>query len=261
MDEEEGNSSRLIDLPNGGLSTIRGNLFMQGPNAPNNNMVGYGHEGYATGITHELYVGNNTFVNERIGSCLFVDVRPGADVAWLVNNFIVGPGTLLQGEVAGQGGNLRSSLAEAGFVDVLAYDYRLLPTSPAIDAGVTTLSGSGVVFLPNEVYLDFLMGGIRTRFGGVDAGAYEYEWPTNTTFLGEENLVLFPNPTTGELSVRNSSRQFQRAQIIDVKGRVVHNFRNAEMLELASVAPGVYTVVLFFADGAVVRCRVVKITR
>lgn len=221
MDEEEGNSSRLIDLPNGGLSTIRGNLFMQCPNAPNNNMVGYGHEGYTEGITHELYVGNNTFVNERLGSCLFVDIRPGADVAWLVNNFIVGTGTLLQGEVAGQGGNLRSEPAAASFVDGAAYGYRLLADSPAIDAGVTTLGGNGVVIVPNEVYLDFLTGGTRTRFGNVDAGAYEYEWPSSTTASGENRLVLFPNPTSGNIDLLNGRDQVEHVQVIDVKGRIV----------------------------------------
>ena len=65
MDEDSGNSSRLIDLSNGGFSIIMGNLFMQGPNAENNNLVGYGKEGLSNTSAHELYCINNTFVNSR----------------------------------------------------------------------------------------------------------------------------------------------------------------------------------------------------
>ena len=55
MDEEKGESSRLIDLSNGGFSIILGNLFMQGNNAQNNNLVGYGLEGLTNESSNELY--------------------------------------------------------------------------------------------------------------------------------------------------------------------------------------------------------------
>jgi hypothetical protein len=59
MDEQTGESSRLIDLPNGGFSIIMGNLLMQGSNAQNNNLVGYGLEGL-TNTLGEIYFVNNT---------------------------------------------------------------------------------------------------------------------------------------------------------------------------------------------------------
>ena len=55
MDEKIGNSSRLIDLPNGGLSIVMGNLLMQGNSAKNSNMVGFGLEGLTNSSPHEFY--------------------------------------------------------------------------------------------------------------------------------------------------------------------------------------------------------------
>jgi len=54
MDEETGNSSRLIDLSNGGETIIMGNLFMQGPDAPNSNLIGYGLEGLTAGVEFRI---------------------------------------------------------------------------------------------------------------------------------------------------------------------------------------------------------------
>ena len=64
MDEQNGESSRLIDLPNGGFSIVMGNLLMQGNNAQNNNLVGYGLEGLSNTLS-EFYFINNTLVNKR----------------------------------------------------------------------------------------------------------------------------------------------------------------------------------------------------
>ncbi len=66
MDEEAGTSSRLIDVSNGGNTVIMGNSLMQGPSAPNKNLIGYGLEGLNNGGDHNLYVVFNTLVNKRI---------------------------------------------------------------------------------------------------------------------------------------------------------------------------------------------------
>ena len=64
MDENNGSASFLIDLPNGGKSFIIGNLIHQGEFATNGNVISYGYEGL-TNLVSELYVMNNTMVNER----------------------------------------------------------------------------------------------------------------------------------------------------------------------------------------------------
>ena len=86
MDEETGNSSRLIDISNGGQCILMGNLLMQGDNAPNNNMVAFGLEGLTAGNTHHFYVVNNTFVNKRQASARFLNTEPNAEIVHLANN-------------------------------------------------------------------------------------------------------------------------------------------------------------------------------
>ena len=64
MDEESGTSSMLLDLSNGGVSYIIGNLFMQGSNAENRRMIAYGAEGLSNPV-NRLFLVNNTMVNQR----------------------------------------------------------------------------------------------------------------------------------------------------------------------------------------------------
>ena len=67
-DGENGTSSRLIDLPDGGFSLVMGNILIQGENAENNNILGYGLEGLYDSMINSLYVINNTVINEKTSS-------------------------------------------------------------------------------------------------------------------------------------------------------------------------------------------------
>ncbi len=93
MDEQTGSSSYNIDVPNGGLTFVIGNLIQQGPNTDNASMLNYGTEGLSGGRTHELYMINNTFVNE-MGSGGFLQVQGGTAHVRIVNNIFVGPGSV-----------------------------------------------------------------------------------------------------------------------------------------------------------------------
>jgi hypothetical protein len=57
-----GTTSYAIDLPNGGVASISGNLITQGAASPNSIMVSYGEEGLMTS-TNSVMVSNNTFTN------------------------------------------------------------------------------------------------------------------------------------------------------------------------------------------------------
>src|SRR5262245_25286331 len=126
MDEASGTSSYNIDVPNGGLTYIVGNLIQQGPNTDNSTMVNYGAEGLSSGRTHELYVVNNTLVNE-LGSGAFLDVASGTAVYRSTNNLFVGSGTLYAGKAPVATTNLQS--AAPAFVSQSTYDYHLTGTS------------------------------------------------------------------------------------------------------------------------------------
>ncbi len=170
MDEREGRSSYSIDLSNGGLAFVIGNLIQQGANAENSVVVSYGAEG----LRHQknrLYFVHNTVVNEFPRGGIFVAVRASGPAARIVNNLFVGRGTLVSGP-AELSHNLLTD--RPGLVDVGNFDYRPARGSPAIDAGTDPGSVEGVALLPACQYRHPADGEPRVIAGRPDIGAYEY---------------------------------------------------------------------------------------
>lgn len=93
-----GNSSRLIDLSNCGLSYIIGNDLHQAKTSENFNAISYGPEGCPRRNEQQmkLFVINNTYVNEA-PSGDFVRNFAGGDVL-VANNLVMGRGKILKGE-------------------------------------------------------------------------------------------------------------------------------------------------------------------
>lgn len=96
MDERDGTSSYVIDLPNGGRSFIIGNIIHHGPHAENGVAVSYAAEG-AKNTVQELYVVNNTYINERAASGSFLRVAGTPPVVRVINNIVIGTKTVLTG--------------------------------------------------------------------------------------------------------------------------------------------------------------------
>ena len=131
MDEADGNSSYVIDLPNGGKSFIIGNIIQHGPRAENGLAVGYAAEG-AKNAAQELFVVNNTYINERAASGAFLHIAGNPKVR-VVNNLITGTKNVL----SGPGENTNNLVTDQpGFTDAAHYDYRLTPRSPALGTGI-----------------------------------------------------------------------------------------------------------------------------
>ena len=171
MDEADGYSSYLIDLPQGGLSYVIGNLIEQGPMAENTGtIVNYKGEG-ATNPDLRLFFAHNTVVNDNPKSPAFVRVHQ-ADEVHAYNNLFVGPGTPLVVDDANATvvdmGNLQSD--DPGLVDRAGYDYHLLEGSPAIDAGVMPPAE----LVADAHYLHPAGTEARPQVGPVDVGAYEF---------------------------------------------------------------------------------------
>lgn len=167
LDDADGAASYSIDLPNGGLSLVAGNVVVQGPSSENSTLVSYGAEGL-TQPSRRLWVVANTFVNRR-SSGTFVALAPGSR-ATLRNNLLVGPGELVAGERADARGSLR---VDAGsFVDASgapAPDLHLLASSPAVDRGVRVPRR----WRPDREYVHPAGSAPRPTRGRPDVGAYE----------------------------------------------------------------------------------------
>lgn len=170
---EAGNESYEINLPNGGLSYVVGNLIQQSATTQNGAMLDYLSEGLGANTDDRLFVVNNTFVNDR-GNGIFLQIGAATTTPVVArNNIFHGGGapssqanSVLDHDYVGSG---------ALFVDAAHYDYRLLPTAAVIDAGVEPGSGAGQPLLPTNVYVHPAAAANRPVVGTIDIGAYE--WP------------------------------------------------------------------------------------
>jgi hypothetical protein len=172
LTDETGTASYELDLPNGGLSYVIGNIIQQSPTTQNSIMATYLEEGPTSGNPSQgLYVVNNTFVNS-LGNGIFVNTG-SADTtpALLENNFFSGGGTVTNQASAVLTTNF---VGTPLFVNSGAYDYHLKPGSPGIDAGTTPGTASGYSLNPAAEYVHPTCGEIRNQVGVIDIGAFEY---------------------------------------------------------------------------------------
>jgi hypothetical protein len=161
-DGQRGGASYEIEIVDGGISTILGNVIAQGADGQNPVLVAYGTEGRAW-PKNELRLSHNTFVNYAWTPAWFLrvfkDRLPGGFEVMAVNNLLVGPGVFWLGAPGHFDGNrvaLRSMLRDAA-----TYFFELPPDS--------IWRGSGVD---------------PTKFDGRDLSPKaEYEWPIGTRKL------------------------------------------------------------------------------
>ena len=165
--EASGTASYEIDLPNGGSSIVMGNMIQQGISTDNPVMVSYGEEGLSNPGT-DLSFAHNTLVNDRAAGT-FVRVAAGTS-GKLVNNLHAGAGSFLSG-VIDTAGNLEATSAD--FVDRAGFDYRLAPSSKAIDAGKAPGAAMGWSLLPVQEFLRGRGAVARMADGRPDVGAWE----------------------------------------------------------------------------------------
>jgi len=168
MDEVNGSSSYVIDLPNGGLSYVIGNLLQKGPNTSNpSTTLIYADDSLAANSA--LYVVNNTFVND-VGSGTFVEMVRGT--ATLKNNLFVGGGSVSSGGTVTQVTN-RSTNTPA-FADRTNFDYHPTATTPGIDQGAAPGLGGAFDLTPVFQYVHPTNREPRSTVNAIDIGAYEY---------------------------------------------------------------------------------------
>ncbi|HWA76581.1 MAG TPA: right-handed parallel beta-helix repeat-containing protein [Polyangiaceae bacterium] len=170
--ESDGSQSYEIDCPNGGLTYVIGNLVEQGASTQNPAILAYFEEGaHALNPSDQLYVVNNSFVND-LGRGTFVNVGSGAATpAVLVNNVFFGGGTLCSQTSASLSHNYDGKAS--CFVDAAALDLHLVSGSPCVDAGVDPGVGATVSLSPKFQYVHPAGAEPRPTAGTLDVGAFE----------------------------------------------------------------------------------------
>ncbi len=84
---QTGHESYCVDIPQGGLVVMVGNLIEQGPNPDNFTLLTWGEEGIVN-ADKRVFVANNTFVNDS-GHGTFINVAAGGSLT-ANNNLFVG---------------------------------------------------------------------------------------------------------------------------------------------------------------------------
>lgn len=168
---ESGASNYEVDIPNGGLAYVIGNVIQQGPNSTNSTVLEYLLEGTNSfNPSHQLYVINNTFIN-GMSRGYFMNIGGAADPVVAKNNIFAGVGTVNTQSSAVMSNNF---VGDPKFVNAAGYDYHLQAGSPAINAGTAPGTGSGQALNPDYEYAHPTCGQARIISGAIDIGAYEY---------------------------------------------------------------------------------------
>ncbi|MEA2481117.1 MAG: hypothetical protein QOJ07_3039 [Thermoleophilaceae bacterium] len=171
LTEQAGTGSFELDLPDGGLSHVIGNVIQQGPTGNNSTMLSYGEES-TSNPNPQLYVVNNTFVNDRSAGGTAVHDVAGASPASVVDNIKVGPGTFVDQVSATLTSNCLPD--DARFVAPASFDYHLQESSPCRDAGTPPAAG----LAPDQQYVYDTGHQARSVVGSApDAGAFEWAPP------------------------------------------------------------------------------------
>jgi hypothetical protein len=141
------------------------------------------------------------------------------------------------------------------FVDAHAGDLRLSAGSAAIDAGAQAFA----------LRMDITG---NTRTGSVDLGCYEFGGVLPRLAQAEETAAepflatLFPNPTSGTLTVSFDREITGLAQVFDLQGRVVAsvplNGAHRVLFELSGQASGLYLLRIASGNEVVTQQVVVK---
>ncbi len=175
ISDEDGDPSYSIDIPQVGRTFIIGNLIQQGPNTDNSSIVSYGAESALNG-TQELYVVNNTIVNDRPAGGAFFDIR-GGTTARFINNIFAGPGTVpTASALITMTTNLTFNPAsQAGLVNAAGFDYHLTAGSSARNAGTDPGTAASFSLTPTSQYVHPINRQDRPVDGMIDIGAYEFQ--------------------------------------------------------------------------------------
>lgn len=216
MDEDDGTSSYLVDLPNGGRCFLLGNVMQQGEFATNSIAVAFGQEGLSN-PQQAFFAVHNTIVNQKNSpNATFFKINENPDSVWLINNVLAGLGQFFDytGFVVVE----QNFLVSMGDLENPAtFNYHLKPGCPAIDGGADPADVGNITLLPIYQYLHPSNREPRSIHGTTrDAGAFEYDPDTGVSEREPLPFKVYPNPSDGLFQVEfpDGTRE-----IIDLRGQ------------------------------------------
>ncbi len=231
ISEETGQGSWEINIAQGGLSIIMGNVIVQGPNSINHGMVSYDA---ATNAIQDFYFINNTVINKYVGNNKYFNISPttGINTFKVYNNlfasnvgssntFMTGTVTVLDSLKNWQALNYST----VGFQNPSTDDY-YLPNSSSqpIDKGTNAgVASNGFSLIP--IYQKMGMNSsLETRLlfnSTIDLGAFEYV-PTvsikNDALKSKDEFYIYVNESVNMKA--HATLKFKNVTIIDITGKI-----------------------------------------
>lgn len=149
-DETGGRASYELEFASGGVAYVVGNIIQQGSQTENPHLVSFGAEGYR-GSKNELYLINNTLVDDRTAGGVFLRVKAGVNKVKAINNLLVGKGRL---ETAGSG-DYKNNINVDWHVFELAtrQDFRLKKDFAAQHKIIDPGMANDLPLIPNQEYM------------------------------------------------------------------------------------------------------------
>lgn len=148
LTDEGGSASYELEFPNGGVAYVIGNVIQQSERTQNEQVVSFGAEGYRW-PANELYLVNNTVIDDLPAGGVFLHTNTGAGRVLAVNNLWIGNGRL-----HAEGAELHNNFAVDRSIFGAAHgrDFRLRPASPVWRRAVDPGMARGVSLMPRREY-------------------------------------------------------------------------------------------------------------
>ena len=261
IDEEAtGYGSWELNIAQGGMNVIMGNVFVQGPAGANHGIIGYDA---ATNAIEEFYFVNNTVVNQFIGNSKYFNIVPSSGITTfkVYNNvFASVPGASntvyssnIPSVIDSAANAYCNDYSTVGFTDPAMLDYSItFAASGLIDQGVNAgTTGVGYPLNPIWMYEGYNAGMIpRLVLGGaIDIGAFEFPGGVGVSNAATEtSSFIYPNPASGSFFVESKNLSYGNdysLKIISQDGRIVYylpSFVSGLEVSPPALTSGIYIV-------------------
>ena len=254
--EATGDASREIDMPDGGTAIVMGNIVEQGPNSTNSGIIGYGLESLTNNAPHDLYLVNNTIVNDK-SSGVFVQVGNVMNIFKSRNNILAGIGAMMFGTpvTLDTASNWHPvNISSAGFVSAATYDYHLTIFSPAINSGTNAgVASNGFSLTPLMEYSHPANSVARVVSLAIDLGAHEFGSATGVNDNSNLKDEFQYWAAEGSLTVATSI-PLVVVTIYDAFGRKIIEKKiqsGISQIDVSSLSQGIYILEARTENGAV----------